>query len=195
MARHQAIAAAGQALVSLLADARPAEFDGAGFELYQIKDFQTPMDDGLSLYLYRVSVNSSRRNLPPTVGPDGKKYRPPLPLDLHYLLTAWAKTAGRQQRLLSWAIRTLQDAPVLPASFLNNYAPEHDVFRTHEAIEVVFDNFTLQDMNNLFGVMKTTPPLSVTYLVRMIPVESEVPLDEYREVQTRAFDAGQLATP
>ncbi|MFN2597819.1 MAG: DUF4255 domain-containing protein [Pyrinomonadaceae bacterium] len=195
MARHQAIAAAGQALVSLLADARPAEFDGAGFELYQAKDFQSPMDDGLSRYLYRISVSGSRRNLPPSVGPDGKKYKPPLPLDLHYLLTAWAKTAGRQQRLLSWAIRTLQDAPVLPASFLNNYAPEHDVFRTHEAIEVVFDNFTLQDMNNLWGVMKNAPPLSVAYLVRMIPVESEVPLDEYREVQTRAFDAGQLTTP
>lgn len=195
MARHQAIAATGQALISLLADAHPTEFDGAGFELYQVKDFQSPMDEGVSLYLYRIAVNGSRRNLPPTIGVDGKKYRPPIPLDLHYLLTAWAKTAGRQQRLLAWAIRTLQDVPVLPASFLNNYAPEHDVFRTNEAIELIFDTLTLQDMNNLWSVMKSPPPLSVSYIVRMIAVESEVPMEDAREVQTRGFDVGQLVTP
>lgn len=196
MARHQAIAATGQAIISLLADACPTEFDGARFDLYQVKDFQTPMEEGVSLYLYRLSVSGSRRNLPPTVGADGRKYRPPIPLDLNYLLTAWAKTAARQQRLLSWALRTLQDAPVLPASFLNNYAPEHDVFRPHEAIELVFDSLSLQDMNNLWSVMKQAPPLSVTYIVRMIAVESEVAIDETaREVQTRAFDVGEPVTP
>jgi hypothetical protein len=195
MARHQAIAATGQAIIGLLADARPAEFDAARFELYQLKDFQTPIEEGVSLYLYRLAVNGSRRNLPPTIGPDGRKYRPPIPLDLHYLLTAWAKTAGRQQRLLGWALRTLQDAPVLPASFLNNYAPEHDVFRAHEAVEVIFDALSLQDMNNLWGVVKNVPPLSVAYIVRMIAIESEVAIEEAREVQTRAFDVGQLERP
>jgi hypothetical protein len=196
MARHQAIAATGQAIISLLDDACPAEFDGASFSLYQPKDFQSPMEEGVSLYLYRIAVNGSRRSLPPTIGPDGRKYRPPIPLDLNYLLTAWAKTAGRQQRLLAWALRTLQDSPVLPASFLNNYAPEHDVFRTHEAVELIFDSLSLQDMNNLWGVMKTAPPLSVTYIVRLIAIESEIPIDDTaKEVQTRVFDAGQLVTP
>ncbi|MDT7602291.1 MAG: hypothetical protein QOF61_288 [Acidobacteriota bacterium] len=196
MARHQAIAATGQAIISLLADACPSEFEGARFELYQVKDFLTPMEEGVSLYLYRIAVNGSRRSLPPTIGADGRKYRPPIPLDLNYLLTAWAKTAGRQQRLLAWALRTLQDSPVLPASFLNNYAPEHDVFRTHEAVELVFDSLSLQDMNNLWSVIKQPPPLSVTYIVRMIIIESEIPIDETAgDVQTRAFDAGQVVTP
>src|SRR5215216_5245028 len=125
MARHQAIATTGQAIIQLLADACPRpEFDAARFELYQLRDFQAPIEEGVTLFLYRVSINGSRRNLPPTVGPDGRRYRPPVPLDLHYLLTAWAKTAARQQRLFGWAVRALQDVPVLPASLLNHYAPE-----------------------------------------------------------------------
>jgi hypothetical protein len=197
MARYQAIAATGQAILGLLADACPKpEFDGARFELFQPKDFGSAIDEGVTLYLYRIAINGSRRNLPPTVGPDGKRYRPPIPLDFHYLLTAWAKTAARQQRLLGWAIRALQDVPVLPASFLATYAPEPDVFRPGEAVELIFDSLTLQDMNNLWSAAKITPPpLSVAYLARMIAIESEVELpDEGPPVQTRALDVGVKKT-
>lgn len=182
--------------MGLLSDAcANSEFTGARFVQYQPKDFESPVDEGVTLYLYRVSVNGSRRNLPPTVRPDGKRYRPPLPLDLHYMLTAWAKTAPRQQRLLAWAVRTLQDVPVLPASFLSVYAPEADVFRPGEAVELIFDSLSLQDMNNLWGTAKIAPPLSVAYLARMIAIESDVELaDAGPPVQTRAFDAGVLKT-
>lgn len=197
MARYQAIAATGQAILGLLADACPKpEFDGARFELYQAKDFQSPIEEGVTLYLFRLAINGSRRNLPPTVGPDGKKYRPAIPLDFHYLLTAWAKTAARQQRLLGWAVRALQDVPVLPASFLSAYAPEQNVFRPGEAVELIFDALTLQDLNNLWGAAKIAPPLSVAYMVRMMAIESEVELaEEGALVQTRAFDMGRKLEP
>src|SRR4030095_6295974 len=106
MATSQAIAATGQAILGLLADACPKpEFSAASFELYQVSNFQTPMEEGLSLYLYRIVPNRSGQNLPPSVGPNGERYRPALPLDLHYVLTAWARTAVKQQRLLGWAMR------------------------------------------------------------------------------------------
>jgi len=196
MARYQSIAAAGEAILGLLRDSRPRpEYESARFDLFQLKDFQAGMDEGLSLYLYRIGVNGSRRNLPPTLGLDGKRYRPALPLDLHFLLTAWAKTAAVQQRLLGWAVRALQDVPVLPASFLNNYAPEPEVFRPNEAVELIFDPLSLADMNNLWGAAKTTPPLSVTYVLRMLAIESEVEIAEGGDlVQARGFDFGGLQT-
>jgi hypothetical protein len=195
MARYQAIAAAGQAILGLLSDARPRpEFETARFDLYQLRDFNQGMEEGLSLFLYRVAVNGARRNMPPTLSPEGKRMRPPLPLDLYYLLTAWARTAAKQQRLLGWAVRALQDVPVLPASFLNDYAPEPEVFRPNEAVEVILDQLTLQDMNNLWGAAKVTPPLSVGYVLRMVAIESEVELPEAGDqpVQTRAFDFGKV---
>ncbi len=194
MATYEAIGAAGQAIIGLLGDACPKpEFEGARFSLYQIKDFLSPMEEGLSLFLYRISVNGSRRNLPPSVGADGRRYRPPLPLDLHYMLTAWGKTAEKQQLLLGWAIRMLQDVPILHASLLNDYAADAQTFRPGETIEIIFDPLNLQDMSNLATLTKLNPPLSVTYVIRMVSVESKIALDEAEHVQTRVFDLGKVS--
>lgn len=191
MATFQAIAATGQAILGLLADACPKpEFGAARFELYQVNDFQSqPMEEGISLYLYRIAVNGSRRNLSPTVGPNGQRFRPPIPLDLHYMVSAWAKTAAKQQRLLGWTIRTLADLPILPAGMLNHYGPETNIFRPGETVELILDQLTLQDLNNLWSATKITPPLSINYVARMIAVESSLEIPDAAAVQTRAFDA------
>lgn len=191
MARFQAIAATGQAILGLLADAVPKpEFATARFELFQVGDFQPSIEEGISLYLYRVAVNGSRRNLPPTVAPNGKRFRPPIPLDLHYMLSAWARTAVKQQRLLGWAIRALADTPILPAGLLNHYGPESDIFRPSETVELILDQLTLQDMNNLWSATKISPPLSVNYVARMIAIESTLEIVDAEPVQTREINAG-----
>ena len=106
-------------------------------ELYQIGNLINPMDEGISLYLYRVAVNGARRNMPPVTGPDGRRYRPPIALDLHYLLSAWARSPAKQQRLLGWAIRTFEDVPILPTGLLNNYGPEPEIFQPGENPETM----------------------------------------------------------
>lgn len=192
MASSQAIAATGLAIVRLLSDSRPQpEFSAARFELYQLGDFQTPMEEGVSLYLYRVAVNGARRNLPPTVGPDGARHRPPIPLDLHYIASAWAKSAVKQQRLLGWAIRQLEDVPILPAGLLNQFGPEPDVFKPNETVEIILEQITLQDWNNLWSATKTNPPLSVGYVARMVGIESNVTLSGV-PVQTRDLGYGKV---
>lgn len=193
MATYQAIAATGQAILGLLADACPKpEFAAARFDLYQIRDFQSPMEEGVSLFLYRISISGSRRTLPPTVRADGKRYRPPIPVDLHYVLTAWSKTAARQQRLLGWAVRALHDYPVLHESLLNHYGPEEEVFGPGETVELIFDTLSLQDLSNLWSEMKATPPLSVAYLTRMILLESTSELMDDAPVQTREVAFGKV---
>lgn len=195
MATYQAIAVTGQTIMGLLADACPkADFPDTRFELYQVKDFSTPMDEGLSLYLYRLSVNTSLRNLPPRTDATGRRFKPPLPLDLHYLLSAWSKTAARQQRLLAWAARMLEDVSILPASLLNSYAPEGEVFHPNEAVELMFDQVTLADMYNLWSATKFPPQLSIGYLIRMVAIESAQELHEYEHVQTRAYNMGRKLT-
>ena len=192
MGTFQAIAATGQAMLGLLSDACPRdEFPTAQFDLYQVSNFQqSPMEEGVSLFLYRVSPNTSRRNLPPTVDKDGTRFRPPIPLDLYYVVTAWAPTAARQQRLLGWAIRMFEDVPILPTGLLNNYSPESEVFKAGETVEITLDSLSLQDWNNLWGVLKNTPPLSVGYIARMLFIESSMRMSEYEEVQTRQFEVG-----
>ena len=195
MATFQAIAATGQAILGLLADSCPKpEFAGARFDLYQVNNFQSPMDEGISLYLYRISINGARRNVPSLTGPNGQRYRPSLPLDLHYIVSAWAKTAMKQQRLLGWAIRMLEDVPILPSGMLNHYGPETEIFKPGETVELILDQLTLQDLNNLWSATKVSPPLSVNYVARMIAIESTVEIVEAAAVQTRVFDAEKVTS-
>lgn len=181
-------------MLGLLADACPRDlFPTAQFELFQLSNFQQQqMEEGVSLYLYRVAPNTSRRNLPPSTAPDGTRFRPPVPIDLYYVVSAWAQTAVKQQRLLGWTIRTLEDIPILPTGLLNNYGPEPDIFRPGETVEITLDSLTLQDWNNLWTTTKTSPPLSVGYVARMLFLESSMPLTEYAEVQTREFGVGKV---
>lgn len=193
MATFQAIAATGQAMLGLLADAVPKpEFANSQFELYQISNFNNPMEEGVSLYLYRIAVNGTIRNRPPVTGPDGRRRRPPIPLDLHYVLSVWARSAVKQQRLLGWTIRMFEDVPILPTGLLNNYGPEPEIFQPGETVEIILESLTLQDFNNLWSATKTALPVSVGYVARMVGISSELLLTEAAEVQTRDFKTGAL---
>lgn len=195
MAGYQAISATSEAVLGLLQSAAVGgEFDGVEFAHYRSDDLASPMTEGISLYLYRVTVNANR-NLPTRLGPDGLRYRPPLPVDLHFLVTAWAETAVRQQRLLGFAIRTLEDTPILPAGVLNQHGPEPDVFRAEETVELVFESVTVQDVAYIWDVARTKEQPSATYVARMVAIESRVAVDGAGLVQTRSLEYAQAAAP
>jgi hypothetical protein len=198
LATYPAIAATGLAIIGLLKDAsQTTEFADLRFDLFQASDFNpgSQMPEGISLYMYRVTLNNSRRNLPPSTGPDGRRYRPPLPLDLYFLLTPWAKTAVRQLRMLGWAMRELENVTIMPAGLLNHYGPEHDTFRPTEAVELICDPVSLQDMANILEPTKTAQPISVSYVARMVLIESSISIIEAAPVQTREFDYEKVTTP
>jgi hypothetical protein len=163
------------------------EFRDARFELYQVSDFQKPMTEGVSVYLYRVAVNTARRNMPPSVGADGRRYRAPLPLDLFYALGVWGRSVAQQQRLLGWCMRALEDAPILPAGFLNAHLPERETFRPAETVEIVCEPLTIADLGTLWDLLKPNVPSLVTYVARMIPIQSLIPIDDASLAQTREF--------
>lgn len=196
MAKYPAIAAIGLALLDQLASARPKpEFAGAQFDLYQSSDFDVPMKEGISLYLYRVTINGSFRNPPARIDPTGKRRRPPLPLDLHFMLTAWAGTAAKQQRLLAWAMQQLEDMPILPSGLLNSLGPEPEIFHADETVELICDPIAMQDMFNIWENLKTKMQISVTYVARMVMIESALELVEAPMVQTRHFKSAQEKSP
>lgn len=198
MATFNAIAATSEALRRHLRDApRPSAFQQVAVDVFQPSDFQTaaPAGGRISLFLFRVGVNTSRRHLGPTpgapeLGTDRKvRYRSPIPLDLFFLVSAWGLTPDFQQRLLGWCIRAIEDTPVLPAGVLNQFQPE-PVFRDTETVELLCEPLQLQDLNYLWELVKPNPPLSITYVARMIAIESTLRMPEGDLVQTRGFDMG-----
>jgi len=193
MAGPYAVAAVGKAILSVLASAVPkTEFSGAVFDLYQSKNLQAPMEEGVSLYLHRVTPANNVRNLPPRVALDGRRYRPSMPLDLHYLLIAWAQNAFKQQRLLGWAMRVLEDTPLLPASLLNAYGPEPDTFGENEYADILLETISIQDMNVIWDTAKPQMQPCAAYVVRMISIESRLEWIDAALVQTRVVGAGKI---
>ena len=136
MANYRAIAATSTALAGLIRDRYPRPEFGAGLDiaLYQTRDFENPMQDGFSIYLYRVAVNGAIRNLTLRRSPDGRRFRPSLPLDLYYMVTPWAQDIERQHRMLGWVMRLLDDTAVLSAGHLNHYLAETDTYSEIEGI-------------------------------------------------------------
>ncbi len=188
MATNYGIASVSQTMLGLLSDACPrADFPNAQFELCEMNNFQQPMAEGISLFLYRVALNISRRNMPPRTGLDGRRYLPPLALDLYYLLTAWSASAAQQQWLLGWAMRTLDDTPILHAGLLNHYAARPDTFRPEETVDLICDPLSLPDSYSVWEIFKPNVPLVVNYIARLVAIESPVEFPEAEPVQTREF--------
>jgi len=192
MASYHAIAVTANTLRGLLANACPRDkFPTADFKVYQPPNFlNTPLFDlGVSIYLYRVAFNTARRSSPPRTTLEGRKFRPSTPVDMHFLVTAWAKNPDTQQELLGWAIRALQDTPVLPAGLLNRFAGNRgEVFHDQESVELIGEILSLQDTVNIWEIARHNQQPSVSYAARMISIDSEIELTEAGPVQTRAFD-------
>lgn len=194
MARHQAIAATSNALLGLLRDRYPRDEFGTSLDvlLYQSRDFEAPMREGFSVFLYRVTVNGTVRNMTLRRAPDGRRFRPSLPLDLHYVLTPWAEDGEKQQRMLGWVMRFMEDLGVLTAGHLNHYVAETDVFAPQEGLEIICDPLALADYLTLWDRLRPRMPTSATYALRMLIIDSDVRVDDGALVQTRGFDMGKV---
>jgi hypothetical protein len=196
MAGSGAIQATSAGILGLLESAAEGhpDFGSAAFTLLTSSGLQSSSPEGLtiSLYLYHVNVNASRRSTPGTVDDAGVRHLPVLALDLHYLLTAWAKDAGTQQRLLGWAVRTLADTATLPPGVLNASSAE-PVFRPHETVELVWENLSHQDVFDVWEVARPKQQPSAAYVARIVELESPVVVEENPLVQTTDVRYGAFA--
>jgi hypothetical protein len=116
--------------------------------------------------------------------------RPRLPLDLHVLLTVWAKKASLQHEILGWMLRVIEDHPALTPEILNSFRP--GVFAPGDSVEVVPTELTVEETVRIWEVIAgQSYVLSVPFVLRTVYVESTI-ADAQGPVQERAFDVRQL---
>jgi hypothetical protein len=189
VANFRAITAVSQAMLYLLeSQYRADDFDGnpLQFEIYLARDFSRPVSAGVSLFLYRVLPNGAHRQPQGRVAPNGQRYRSQLPLDLHFLLTAWAEDPSLQHTLIGWMMRVLDDTPILPVGILDAVAP--GVFRPDETVEISLAEIATEDLLRLWETLtENRYYLSVPYVARNIWLESEQLLPGQGMVQERDF--------
>jgi Pvc16 N-terminal domain len=197
MADYRAVAAVSEAVIYLLeSHYTPEDFDGnqLQFKVYLAKDFAQPMDAGVSFFLYRIYTNGTQRAPSGRTTPEGQRYRTQLAVDLHFLLTAWAKDASLQHAIAGWMMRILEDTPSLPTGLLNHKIP--NVFHLDETVEVSLTELTTEELFRIWEVIVNNAyQISVPYVARNVKIESRLLLSSAQPLQERIFDLGKREIP
>lgn len=201
MASFQAIHVVCQSVIDLLRDNyNPADFAPASltFRVNSNADFRPTIGGGggggagatftgVSLYLYRVLPNGTFRTPPgrPTTG--NKHHRTRLPVDLHFMLTAWASNADTQLSIAGWMLRVMEDWPVLPPGLLNRVRT--GVFNQDESVELAIAELATEDLLRLWEALRPNSyELSVPYIARNVWIESRLEAGGGGVVQERNYE-------
>lgn len=196
MATHRGIESACQAVVELLRDNYdPGAFNrDLEFRVLASGGFEGGLASGVSVFLYRVMVADSPRTPPGRRTESGEQLHSQLPVDVHFILTAWAPEASLQQAIAGWMMRTMDDHRVLPPGLLNRLTP--GVFRDDEAVEILPGEMITEDLLHLWELLgSSTYQLSVPYTARNVRLESERALVSAGLVEQRITHYADMETP
>lgn len=146
-------------------------------------------DQLVGIFCYRVAVNGPQRNFRSAVSSDGVRRLPPLPVDVHFLLTAPTKPVSTipPLSLLGWAMRILEDRAILPASAIKSPTDSLPMLQPQESLEIVAETLPLQDQTSLWQSLQRPFRPTAAYVARMIALDSLASLKEPPLVQTRQF--------
>jgi hypothetical protein len=179
VADYRAIASVGKSLERFLSACFleapvPVEGQTTVATLARTEDFR---DNGgrlvppcLSIFLYRVEQNKTMRAAWSGVGShDGTGH---LPLDLHYMLTPWARDPELEHRILGRAMQCLEGTPILAGPLLTpggDWAP-------NESVQVVLEDVPTEWVMRTFDSLPVDFKLSVPYCARVVRVDTRRPL-------------------
>lgn len=190
MADFRAFAAVSEAVLALLrSNYQPEDFNNElDFRVFMARDFgSSGLQNGVSLFLYRVLPNGSYRSPAGRLDENGRRFRPQLAVDMHFILTAWGGSASLQHTIAGWMMRIMEDTPLLPAGLLNSVIP--DVFQPEESVEVMLADLSNEDLLHVWETLvQNTYQLSVPYVARNIRIESRLLQGAGQPVQQRTFE-------
>lgn len=172
MANFNAIAGVGISIVRLL-DASFAEAFKVGSpphaQLIRTDDLRNNGSGitrpGLSLFLYRVDFNKTMRAAWSAVG--YREGRIHLPLDLHFLMTAWGENADQEQAIIGRALQELETTAILTGPLLDAASG----WEPSDAIQLVLEEISTEAVMRTFDSLPTDYRLSVPYIARIVRID------------------------
>ncbi len=200
MATTAAIQAITEAMIRALKDApRPTTWPEVKVLAFRGQDFASPPAElpaeamGVSIYLWRVGLNAPMRNRRYPVAPDGTRLKPPVVVDLMYLLSTWGKIALDQHLLMGWALRAIADVGPLPSGLLNS-GTTSNVFAPGDAVELAWEPLPVEFAGPLSDLLKHNWPPSVVLTARGVAIDSlnnetpDGPPVQRRGIATQSWD-------
>jgi hypothetical protein len=211
MSTALAIATVTRTLRNLLGNLTLADFSGLPSDTRPTAEIQVttlPLDrvrggDGdasrnqVNLFLYHAEPSAAWRNqdLPRQVRP-GETGRPPLALNLYYMLTAYGQQDSEliAHVLLGTAMRILHDHPVLSRAELRGALPQGEVDTQFENVRLTPQPVSLDEVSKLWTGFQSEYRLSAAYQVSVVLIESLRPsVSPLPVLQRGKADRGPIA--
>jgi hypothetical protein len=151
----------------------------------------------LNLFLYQTTIDAAWRNqdMPGRVLP-GESGLPPLPLVLHYLLTAYAENDDDvvSHQILGQALSALHDHPLLGVDEIRLALPGNDLYAQIERVRLSEESITVDEMSRLWTAFQTQYRVSATFQGRVVLIESTLPATTPQPALARGQgDTGPIA--
>ncbi len=184
MSNSMAIAAVTTTLQSIL-------FLGVRDELGSGRITTLPLDKARSkeegnqvnLYLYHTAINMGWKNIPKPARPKGTMEKPPLGLDLFYLVTVYGEkdSEAKSHRLLGRVMSILHDHSTLKAAEIEaataTELPESDLHKQTEQILITSQSLTHEEMSQVWRGFQAQYRASLAYQVSVVLIDSKLPID------------------
>ncbi len=137
--------------------------DGYDVQLFSTRNFTGTITNKVALFLYRVEVDESRRNVDlPRISPNAPR-RQALGLELHYLLTVWGqRNAEGEQVMLARCMDILDRHAIITGPLLDPTYP----WEPEDSLRVAINHLSTEDMLRLWDSLEPPYQLSVPYVVR-----------------------------
>jgi hypothetical protein len=175
MATADVVQDMGQTLVTLLRLGAIPGVAAADVILATPDEFESlatraaPFPPTTTVSLYRITVSAEMRNAPKRTLPDGTVTRPLLPLELHYLVTAWATDTAAEHRIAGHVLQLLYDHAELGAAELQgaSWAPG-------DSVQLVLASLPVEEHFQVWETTDAPYRLSLPYIARVIGIEPAV---------------------
>ena len=129
-------------------------------------------NEQLNLFLYNAPVAAAFRNSDPAGLRPGESGQPPLPLTLHYLITAYAADEEKAHDVLGQAMSILHDHPLLSPQEIRNGGPASELDRQAERVKITPLPLSTHDMFELWSGFATNYRISAAYEVSVVLIDS-----------------------
>jgi hypothetical protein len=145
------------------------------------------IDEGtVSIFCYRADIDRTMR--PPWSAVSATTGRTHVPIDLHFLFTAWDSDAEAELRLIGFTLLTLESVPSLSGPLLHPAG----AWEPGESVQLINEDLLTEDVLRTFETLPADFRLSVSYVARVVRLS--VPIEpDHGDVLTAV--SGSTPTP
>ncbi|SFO74600.1 Protein of unknown function [Geodermatophilus dictyosporus] len=174
MADFGGVAAVGKSIEAVLragfAAVQPIDGTLTTAQLIGTDDLRPPAPritrPALSVLLYRVDFNKTLRAAWAAAGStDGSAH---LPLDLHYLLTAWGENPEAEHRIIGRALQVLESL----GGFSGPLLQPGGRWSTTESVQLYLEDMPTEDLMRTFDSLQCEFRLSIPYIARVVVIST-----------------------